>query len=416
MPAHSGSGNSLLTTSQIANDLLARWKNNLVLTKSVYRDLEGQFGDIGDTINVRLPNNVIVNDGNFATKTTPLNDKTAALVVDTQKNVKFTLGMKDRKLSIVQFGERYIEPAANRLANVVDQNVAEKMRDAYFQFGTVGMPLSYQDVNFGLAYAEDVALPTDRLCRLITNTIDKANISNAISATNQPQLVKDAIQKGYAGEIAGFESFFSQNIIKHLTGAFTGTEQVAAELQNGNKLQVKGGQAGDLVRGDRFTIDGVHEINPITKQRTGRLQVFSVISDGGMSGVTDTITISPTMNNGTGTTLDGQGNPITTEMDKNVDGTALVDAKINVIGDATSMYQENYIMHRNAIAMAMVFLDLPSSGHGSRAYDKQTGLNISVSEYFDGDSNKNNIRMDILFGTKMIRPDLIFRATNQKVS
>ena len=90
--------------------------------------------------------------------------------------------------------------------------------------------------------------------------------------------------------------------------------------------------------------------------------------------------------------------------------------RINVIGDATSMYQENYIMHRNAIAMAMVFLDLPSSGHGSRAYDKQTGLNISVSEYFDGDSNKNNIRMDILFGTKMIRPDLIFRATNQKVS
>ncbi len=34
----------------------------------------------------------------------------------------------------------------------------------------------------------------------------------------------------------------------------------------------------------------------------------------------------------TDTTLDGQGNPITTEMDKNVDGTALVDAKINVIG------------------------------------------------------------------------------------
>ena len=39
MPLLNGNGNSLLTTDKVANDLLARWKNNLVLTKSVYRDL-----------------------------------------------------------------------------------------------------------------------------------------------------------------------------------------------------------------------------------------------------------------------------------------------------------------------------------------------------------------------------------------
>lgn len=415
MPLHSGAGNSLLTTDKVANDMLSRWKNNLVLTKSVYRDLEQQFGQIGDTINVKLPNNVIVNDGNVATTTTPLNDKSVALVINQQKNVKFTWSMKDKELSILQFGERYLEPAANRLANVVDIAIAQNMRDAYFQFGTVGQPLSYQDVNLGQAYAQNVAIPTDNLCRLITNTIDRANISNGISTLSANAPVKEAIQKGYAGELAGFNTFFSQNIVNHLTGAHTGSEQVATELQNGNQLAVKGGAAGALVRGDRFTIAGVFEINPITKSKTGRLQVFSVISDGGMSGATDTVTISPTMNNGTGTTLDGQGGSITTSMDKNVDGTASVDAAITVIGDASSMYQENYIMHRDAIAMAMVFLDLPASGHGSRASDKQTGLNISVSEYFNGDQNQNNLRMDILFGTKMVRSDLIFRATNQKI-
>ena len=364
---------------------------------------------------MKLPNNVIVNDGNVATTTTPLNDKTVALVVNQQKNVKFTWQMKDKKMSILQFGERYLEPAANRLANVVDIAIAQNMRDAYFQFGTPGQALSYQDVNLGQAYAQNVGIPTDNLCRLITNTIDRANISNGISTLQQQGMVKEAIQKGYAGELAGFNTFYSQNVINHLTGAHTGSEQVATELQNGNQLAVKGGASGALVRGDRFTIAGVFEINPITKGKTGRLQVFSVISDGGMSGATDSVTISPTMNNGTGTTLDGQGNTITTKMDKNVDGTASVDAVISVIGDAVSMYQENYIMHRDAIAMAMVFLDLPASGHGSRASDKQTGLNISVSEYFNGDQNQNNLRMDILFGTKMVRPDLIFRATNQKI-
>ena len=72
-------------------------------------------------------------------------------------------------------------------------------------------------------------------------------------------------------------------------------------------------------------------------------------------------------------------------------------------------------MHRDAIAMAMVFLDLPASGHGSRASDPQTGLSISVSEYFNGDQNSNNLRMDILFGTKLVRSDLVFRATCEKI-
>ena len=415
MPLHNGTGNSLLTTDKVANDLLARWKNNLVLTKSVYRDLEQQFGEIGDTINVKLPNNAIVNEGNVATVTTPLNDKSVALVVDTQKNIKFTWGMKDKKLSILQFGERYLEPAANLLANHVDMAVAKEMRKAYFQFGTVGQPLSYMDVTLGQAHAQNVAIPTDSMTRLITNTIDRANISNGISSLNQDQMVKEAIQKGYAGELAGFNTFFSQNLINHLVGKHNGNEVVATKLENGNTLAVKTSQAGALVEGDRFTIENVFEINPITKARTGRLQVFTVTEGTGLAGATGSVKISPTMNNGTGTTNDAQGTAITTAMDKNVDGSAIVGAKLVVIGDAEGMYQENYIMHRDAIALVMVFLDLPASGHGSRASDKQTGLNISVSEYFNGDANQNNLRMDILFGTKMVRPDLIFRATNQKI-
>lgn len=414
MPLQNGSGNNLLTTDKVANNMLARWKNNLVLAGSVYRDLEGQFGEIGDTINVKLPNNVIVNDGNVATTTTPLNDKTVALKIDTQKNVKFNWGMKDKKLSINQFGERYLEPAANRLANVFDASIATEMRKAYFQFGTVGQPLSYTDINMGQAYAQDVAIPTDNLCRLITNTIDRANISNGISTLQQQQLVKDAIQKGYAGELAGFNTFYSQNLIKHQVGTHAGTELVDGTISNGSTVNVKTTASGAFSIGDRFTVAGVYEINPITKQRTGRLQVFSVLS-GTSAGATTTLTVSPTINIGGGTTTDGAGNNITTEMDKNMESDGATDSAITVVGDAGGLYQENYIMHRNAVAASMVFLDLPSSGHGSRASDKQTGLNISVSEYFNGDTNSNSLRMDILYGVKMIRPDLIFRATNQKI-
>ena len=415
MPLLNGTGNRLLTTDKVAKDMLARWKNNLVLAKSVYRDLEGQFGEIGDTISVKLPNNVIVNDGNVATTTTPLNDKTVSLVIDTQKNVKFNWGMKDKKLSIQQFGDRYLEPAANRLANEVDISIAREMQLAYFQYGTVGQPLSFKDVTMGGAYARDVAIPTDSLCRLITNTIDNANISNNITGVYNDALVKDAIQKGYAGQLAGFDNYFSQNILTHTNGTYTGTEQVATELKDGAMLDVKGGTSGGFKKGDRFTIDGVKEINPITKAVTGRLQVFTVVSDTPLGGATGTIKISPAINDGTNTTVDGQGNAITTAMDKNVEGKALVDAGITLIGESGATYRENYIMHKHAVAMALVQMELPASGHGHRAVDKQTGLSLNVAEYFTGDSYENSLRMDILFGVKMVRPDLIFRATNEKI-
>jgi len=414
MPLLNGTANALLTTDKVANDMLARWKNNLVLTKSVYRDLESQFGEIGDTVNVKLPNNVIINSGNVATTTTPLNDKTVALTINKQKNVKFAWGMKDKKLSINQFGERYLEPAANRLANVVDIDIATEMRKAYTPFGTVGSALTYTDVTMGQAYAQDIAIPTDNMCRLVTNTIDRANISNAISALQQQQLVKDAIQKGYAGEIAGFNTFFSQNLITHTVGDHLGTEVVDGVIGNGTTIDVKTSQAAALAVGDRFTVAGVTEINPITKQPTGRLQTFTVLS-GTLSGATGTVTVSPTINKGGGTTLDGDGNTITTAMDQNMVSDGATDPAITVLGDATGTYRENYIMHRDAVAMAMVFMDLPSSGHGSRASDKQTGLNINVAEYFDGDNYQNALRMDILYGVKMVRPDLIMRATNQKI-
>jgi len=414
MPLKNGTGNKLLTTDKVAKDLLARWKNNLVLTKSVYRDLEGQFGDIGDTISVRLPNNVIINDGRVATTTTPMNDNTVSLTVNKQKNVKFSWTMKDKKLAIENFGQRYLEPAANRLANEVDIDVAREMQKAYFSFGTIGSALSREDVTLGHAYSRDVAVPDDGMCRLIVNTLDNANLSNNIANVYNEQMVKEAVQKGYAGQIDGFEQHFSQNIQTHTNGNQAGTETVDGTVQNGNTVAVASTQAGAFAINDRFTIDGVYEINPITKQKTGRLQTFTVLA-GTATGTSTTLTVTPTINMGGATTTDGEGNSITTSMDKNVVCDGASNPAITVLGDATATYRENYIMHRNAIAMAMVFLDLPASGHGSIASDKQTGLNLSVSEYFNGDQNQNNLRMDILYGVKMVRPDLIFRATCQQI-
>lgn len=416
MPLKNGTGNKLLTTDKVAKDMLARWKNNLVLTKSVYRDLENEYGEIGDTVNVRMPNNVIVNDGRVATTTTPMNDTTVPLVVDTQKNVKFNWTMKDRKLSIVDFGERYLAPTSNRLANEVDRSIASEMRKAYFQFGTVGSALSYKEVELGSAYMADVGIPDDGLCRAILNTIDKANVSNEISDKYNDNLVKDAIQKGYAGELAGFNSYFSQNLYTHTVGTHTGNEQVASELAYGNQLQVSGGASGAFTVGDRFTIAGVYEINPITKQSTGRLQVFTVLA-GTLSGATGTLTISPKLNAGTAAAVetDGNGTSITAAMDKNVSAVAASGAAITVLGVAGGVYRENFISHKHAIAAAIVLQDLPASGHGSRIRDKQTGLALNVAEYFDGDKYENALRVDVLYGVKMIRPDLIFRATCQKI-
>src|SRR5690348_4706803 len=107
-------GNSLLTNSVIARETLRRFKNQLVFSKSVYRKYDDRFAvdgaKIGDTLNLRLENQYVANDGPTLVVQDTV-DRSVALAVDNWKHVGMAFGDRDRAMSLDEFGERIIDPA-----------------------------------------------------------------------------------------------------------------------------------------------------------------------------------------------------------------------------------------------------------------------------------------------------------------
>jgi hypothetical protein len=63
--------------------------------------------------------------------------------------------------------------------------------------------------------------------------------------------------------------------------------------------------------------------------------------------------------------------------------------------------------HKNAFALAMVPLEMPSNVWG--ATETEDGISIRVIKSYGIDADVETIRMDILYGVKTIYPELACR-------
>ena len=115
--------NSILTPTIITNELLMRFKNNLVFTSNVSHEYDDRFGNsgakIGDTLKLRRPVQFTASNG-ATLSTQDVTETSVDLVINTQKHVAFEFTSKDLTLSIDRFAERYLNSAAVALANSVD--------------------------------------------------------------------------------------------------------------------------------------------------------------------------------------------------------------------------------------------------------------------------------------------------------
>ena len=66
------------------------------------------------------------------------------------------------------------------------------------------------------------------------------------------------------------------------------------------------------------------------------------------------------------------------------------------------------MFHKNAFALVTVPLEMPD-GAAFKARESSNGLSIRVVKDYDIDNDEDIIRLDILYGTKAIYPDLATR-------
>ena len=401
--------NSILTPTIITNELLMRFKNNLVFTSNVSHEYDDRFGNsgakIGDTLKLRRPVQFTASNG-ATLSTQDVTETSVDLVINTQKHVAFEFTSKDLTLSIDRFAERYLNSAAVALANSVDVDGLTLAYQA--TANTVGTPATVPNaimtyLQAGQKISENSA-PVDDQRHVVINPGMQATIVDSLKGLFQSSTEIDKqYKKGSMGQAAGFKWYMDQNIRTHTVGPLGGTPLVNGASQTGTSLITDGwtaSAASRLKKGDVFTITGVNSVNKVSGDSTGSLQQFVVTADVSSDGSGNlTASIYP------GITVSGPYKTVTASPADN--------AAITVLGAASAVSPQGIAFHKEAFCFAMVPLQVPQGVDMAKTQtDPETGMSIRMVSAYDVTNDKFITRADIMYGWAARRPEWACRVAS----
>ena len=356
---------------------------------------------IGDTINIRKPP---LYEGRTG-KDMQIEDhrqRSVPLQLNTQFGVDVEFTSKDMTLSLDDFSENHIKPAAATIANKIDRDGLELYKKVFNSVGSPGQtPDNLKQYLQAGAKLDDEGTPRDGLRSVVINPDAQVEIVDSLKGLFQSSTqIKKQYEQGNMGMAAGFKWSMDQNVISHEVGQLGGTGLVRGANQKGPTLQTDGwsGSVRNLLReGDIFTIEGVYAVNPQSRQNTGKLRQFvvtgAVSSDGGgRAGV------------GIYPSLENQG------AFRTVTQLPADNARIQVLGTRGQLSPTNLAYHRDAFVLGSADLLLPKGVHeAERVSDKQLGLSIRMIQDYDMKTDVFGCRMDVLYGWAVLYPELACR-------
>ena len=391
--------NTVLTPSILSKETLVMLENNLVAAGKVNRQFENQFVKIGSSLTVRKPNQFSVSSGP-ALNVQNVVEPSTSITISNQKHVDFSFSSVELTLTIEEFSERYLKPAASQLANQLDYDVIGNWSQINNEVGTPGtVPANFAALAAVGQRMDEGAVPQDGRV-MILNPAAYWSMANGLTTLYVNKVAEPAL-KGYLANIANFEIYMDQNIQAQTVGAYAGTPTVNGASQTGSSLVTAGWTASiaDLLNvGDTFTIAGVFAVNPRNKQSTTHLQQFVVTAQASSSaGGASTLSIYPAIT--------------PTGAYQNVTASPANGAAITVVGTANTSYAQNLAFTRDCIGLVTVPLELPE-GVDFKARETYKNISMRIIRAYDINNDVFPCRMDILYGTTCFYPELGCRLTN----
>ena len=393
------STNEMLTPTIIAKEVLMQLVNHLSMARHVYTAYKNEFVKVGQTVTVRKPNKFRASKQR-ARVNSDISEPSTSITMATQAHVSWAFSSVDLTTTIEDYSKRYISPAAAALANQVDADLCSLCTDVYNYGGVPGNTPSTFAVLGGCQQGlDDEAAPSDTRVGILSPAANWS-LADGLKGTFAQNVAADIMTKGFLGRIANLDLFSDQNVVRHTTGAFTaGATPVmnGATLTKASQIVTDGWDAGNnsVEKGDIFTIANVNAVNPMSGASTGVLRRFVCTEDVDSATGSMTIKVSPSI--------------ISCGAYQTVDALPLNGAALTFVGTAATAYPQNLIFHPNAFALVTVPIEMPANVWGARETDPDTGLSIRVVKQFDIEADEEIIRLDILYGTKTLYPELASR-------
>lgn len=387
-----------LNDGDITREALRILKNSNGVLKKVNRQYDDSFAQTGakngGTLNIRLPNRYSVTTGRTATtggdNTTELS---TALVVATQKHVSMGFFSSELSLSLDDFSSRYLKPAMSVLASTISQDVCVAMQSGFVNYvGTPGTtPSSFLTFAQAGERLDWQTAPRDGNRAAILSPTAMAATADAQKGLFAPAgRIGDQYEEGMLERMTGFDFLMDQSIQTLTAGArnTSYTTHGTTPLVSGTATMAVITGANAMVAGDQFTVAGVYEVNPDTKQSTGILKVFTV--GAAYAGGAGNVTLSQTI--------------YTSGPYQNVSAAIPTTTALTFIGTASTAYPRNLAFHRDSTILATADLELPKGvDMASRA--SMDGLSLRFVRQYDATTDNFLARFDILYGVKVARPE-----------
>jgi len=386
--------NTLITPSIIAKEALLWFENNMVFGGLVHRDYKKEFVKIGSKVSIRKPVKFVASDG--ATRVNQnVSESTTDITINKRKHVSWTFSMQDLTLTVAEYNKRYIQPACAALANIVDSDLADLHSSFFMNVGTPGSAPSTFAVWLAAMQKADEQLWPRQNRSIVLNPRAKTSLLDSLDANIfSEKLTEDAIMRGACGKIVGMPIYEDANIKTFTPGTVVaGDTTIFATNPTTTTITVTGsGGTHTWKVGDLFTIGGVYDINPMSRDAYRHLKQFVITEAVTESGGAATLTFYPAI--------------ITSGAYQTVSAAPEAGAAVVKPGTIyTDAQDRNMCFHKNAMALVMVPLELPQ-GAAFKARETYKNLSIRVVKDYDIEEDEDIIRLDIMYGVKCIYPEL----------
>lgn len=365
--------NSFITIKNIARMTLPRLVENLVMPELVYRDYSEAYSDLGNVIQVKKP--VVFEAKDFTPGDTVTDQDIVETSVDVTLDKIATVDVSINALEAAtnwsqeKFMREFIEPAAVALAQKINKAGLDEYVNIPNLIGTAGTtPSALTDFSAARKFLNKAKAPMAERYAIWDVDADAkfTEIGNLVKVNEAGS--NQALREGQIGRVYGIDNYMTQAIEAHaLKGA--GTVLIDGAATKGASMIHVDGVTTALAAGDMFTIAG-----DTTK--------YTVNKAGALDTADQDLYITPAL----------QAN-------------AADNAAITLISTATV---NNLVFHRNAIAFVTRPLKTPEGGVA--AYTTSNGeYSLRVVQGYDMTTKKEKLSMDVLYGYKVVYPELAAR-------
>jgi hypothetical protein len=350
---------------------------------------------IGDTLRIRMPNQYVRRTGSRVMNVQEQDEATQTVTVATQDGVDMRFNSAELALSIDDFSRRYIEPAVKVLVAGIEGDVIESCTKAvYNQTGTAGAVVGTSGDISAITLARGrlnqyLAPKSDRALQLDSITMGTIVNGNKALFHDGSQL-KEAFREGFYSRNAMADWYENEKTYVHTNGADHTTVTVNDTVASGDSVITLAG--GTLTVGTVFTIADVKAVHPETKASYSHDQQFVVTAVNG-----NDYTVSPSF--------------ISTGPKQNIDHLPSSSDVVTAFGDASTAYRQNLMYHKEAFTF--VTADLPLMDDAAKCVRRvQDNLSMRVWQGSDIRNDELLMRIDILYGWKVLRPEWACRISN----